>query len=388
MSAALPSGLEPPVKPERSYGLPRAKTLADGLASRRDNFLLLRFIAASMVIYGHGAAITGGKGPTEFFKWMGWGTYSGAIAVDIFFVVSGFMVAGSYLRRRHLGDFLWARVLRIFPAFLFCLLLSAYVLGPLLTDLSATAYLHEPGVAHYVMQNAKLHTTMAWNLPGVFADNPRVATVNGAIWTLPVEFRMYLWLAVLGVTGALSRRWLVSLVILAFFALGIFYPTRDMWMLPSIYLHLAGMFALGTLYYVYREHVPVGWSFVAIAALAAFLLRHTPVYPLAFGFAVAQFSFAFAYATPWHGYNRFGDYSYGVYVWGWPMQQVVAHFFPLLSPIGNAIPSFVLALILAMISWHVIEKPALSLKTVPARLLARLTARYSPKPKADPGEDQ
>lgn len=353
------------------------RTLADGLRSRKDNFLLLRFIAASMVIYGHGSAITGGPGRAEFFVWMGWGTYSGAIAVDIFFVVSGFMIAGSYLRRQHLGDFLWARVLRIFPAFLFCLLLSAYVLGPLLTHLAVADYLHAPEVAHYVVQNAKLQTTMAWNLPGVFVGNPKATTINGAIWTLPAEFRMYLWIAVLGVIGTLSRRWLVTAIIAIFFAIGIAYPTHGMWMIPDIYLRLAGMFGLGTLLYVHREHVPVGWPYAAAAALAAYLLRHTPVYQFAFGFAVAQFSFAFAYAIPWHGFNRFGDYSYGIYLWGWPMQQVIAHFFPSLSPIRNAIPSFVVALLLALISWHLIEKPALKLKTIPARLLARLSASHA-----------
>lgn len=353
------------------------RTLADGLQSRRDNFLLLRFIAASMVIYGHGSAITGGKGPPEFFVWMGWGVYSGAIAVDVFFVVSGFMIAGSYLRRQHLGDFLWARVLRIFPAFLFCLLFSAYVLGPIMTALPLAEYLHAPEVAHYVVQNAKLQTTMVWNLPGVFAGNPRVTTINGAIWTLPAEFRMYLWVAVLGVIGTLSRRWLVSAIILIFFCVGIVYPTHGMWMIPTIYLHLAGMFGLGTLLYVHRRYVPVGWPYAAASALAAFLLRHTPLYPFAFGIAVAQVSFAFAYALPWHGFNRFGDYSYGIYLWGWPMQQVVAYWFPSLSPIGNAIPSFLLALLLAIVSWHLIEKPALMLKSIPARLLAMLTARYA-----------
>jgi peptidoglycan/LPS O-acetylase OafA/YrhL len=347
------------------------RTLADGLKSRKDNFLLLRFIAASMVIYGHGSAITGGPGRAEFFVWMGWGTYSGDIAVDIFFIVSGFMITGSYLRRQHLGDFLWARVLRIFPAFLFCLVLSAYVLGPLITDLSMAGYLHMPELAHYVLQNAKLQTTMDWTLPGVFAGNPKNATINGAIWTLPAEFRMYLWIAILGVIGTLSRRWLVSAIIVIFFGIGIVYPTQGMGMIPDIYLRLAGMFGLGTLFYIHREHVPVGWPYAAASALAAYLLRHTPIYPFAFGLAVAQFSFAFAYATPWYGFNRFGDYSYGVYLWGWPMQQVIAHAFPMLSPIRNAALAFPLALVMAVISWHLVERPTLKLKSVPASLWAR-----------------
>ena len=73
----------------------RIATVADGLAGGRDNFLLLRLLAASLVIYGHAPAITGGRGWPDVFVRLGWGSYSGDLAVDVFFVVSGFMIAGS-----------------------------------------------------------------------------------------------------------------------------------------------------------------------------------------------------------------------------------------------------------------------------------------------------
>jgi peptidoglycan/LPS O-acetylase OafA/YrhL len=351
-------------------------TLADGLASRRDNFLLLRFIAASMVIYGHGSAITGGTGWPELFKHLGWGVYSGAIAVDIFFVVSGFMITGSFLRRQHLGNFLWARVLRIYPAFLFCLVISAFVLGPIYTSLSIGAYFNEHGVIRYVTQNLKLQTSMVWNLPGVFTDNPVRTTVNGAIWTLPAEFRMYLWVALVGVLGVLSRKWLCSLLLVVLVACGIFQPDHLLWVPVSAFLRLAGFFAIGVFCYLHRERIPVGWPYAAACILAAYVLRDTSLYPYAFALALSAFAFAFAYRIPWHGFNRFGDYSYGIYLWGFPMQQVIAHHFPTLSPIENAIPSFALALAMALVSWHVIEQPALRLKSLPGDLTAKF--RKSP----------
>jgi peptidoglycan/LPS O-acetylase OafA/YrhL len=357
-----------PLHPARRFFAWPIKTIDDGLESRRDNFLLLRLFAASLVIYRHGGAMTGGAGFRDFIPWLGWGTDSGKVAVDIFFLVSGFMITGSYLRRRHLLDFLWARVLRIFPAYIFCLVLCAAVLGAMYTKLPIADYYRNPGVLHYVLQNIKLQSHMIWQLPGVFTNNPQRATVNGSIWTLPAEARMYLWIALLGAIGLLSRRWLASSVIAILFVLGILRPDSSILMLPDIYLHVAAMFALGAICYIHRRTIPVGWHYFLMLAAVAFLLRYTIVYPFAFGIALAQFCFAFAYCIPWYGFNRFGDYSYGVYLWGCPMQQTIAHIFPKLPPMGNSLAAFPLALALGILSWYAIEKQALKLKRVPNQL--------------------
>jgi peptidoglycan/LPS O-acetylase OafA/YrhL len=247
------------------------KTLASGLEGKRDNFLLLRFLAATLVIYGHGGALTGGIGMSDLFVLLGWGVYSGTIAVDVFFLVSGFMIAGSYLRRQHLVNFLWARILRIFPAYLFCLVLCAYLLGAIYTTTRLPKYLGNHALPHYVIQNLKLQTSMVWTLPGVFEGNPKMPVVNGALWTLPGEFRMYLWVALSGLLGVLSRRWLCTLLIATLAGLGIVYPEKDMLMIPTVYLGLAGMFGLGVFCFVHRQHIPVGWPYAALAALLAYL---------------------------------------------------------------------------------------------------------------------
>jgi peptidoglycan/LPS O-acetylase OafA/YrhL len=281
------------------------------------------------------------------------------------------------LRRQHLVNFLWARILRIFPAYLFCLVLCAYLLGAIYTTTRLPKYLGNHALPHYVIQNLKLQTSMVWTLPGVFEGNPKTATVNGAIWTLPGEFRMYLWVALTGLLGVLSRRWLCTLLIATLAGLGIVYPEREMLMIPTVYLGLAGMFGLGVFCYVHRQHIPVGWPYAALAALLAYLLHDTPLSPFVFGLALAQFAFAFAYCTPWYGFNRLGDYSYGIYLWGFPMQQVVAHQFPALSPNCNAGCAFPLAWAMAFISWHIVEKPALSLKNLPERCWTKWRLQFS-----------
>jgi peptidoglycan/LPS O-acetylase OafA/YrhL len=358
-----------------NHDLLRVRTLARGLESGNDNFLLLRLIAASLVVYSHGMAFARTLGGPDVLAWMGAGD-AGALAVDVFFVASGFMIAGSYLRRRHLLDFLWARLLRIYPAYLLCLLGCAYVLGAIYTTLPLAAYLGQHEVTHYVSKNMQLSPGMVWTLPGVFTHNPKMDVVNGAIWTLPAEVRMYLWVALLGGLGILARRRWCNLAIAALLAWGLFGPVPVPMVPIEAYRHLAAYFALGVLCYVNRERVPVGWPLVIALAGLAWLLHATPVYAFAFGLALASFVFAFAYATPWHGFNRFGDYSYGLYLWGFPLQQVVAYHLPQAGPLQNAVLGWLAAMALAVLSWHAIEKPCLQLKSLPRALLDR--ARLQP----------
>lgn len=347
-------------------------TVADGLSGNRDNFLLLRLLAASLVIYGHAPAIAGGQGWPDVFVWMGWGSYSGDLAVDVFFVVSGFMIAGSWLRRRQLADFLWARLLRIYPALLVCLLGTAFVLGAACTSLPLREYYGSHEVLRYVSKNIQLGKRLAWDLPGVFTDNPRLSFVNGAIWTLPAEVRMYLWVALAGMLGILARRWCCNLLLAGLFACGLLAPAYLPLVPLASFLRLAGYFALGVFCYVNKERIPAGWPWAIALGVLAWLLHATPFYPFAFALALTAFAFAFAYASPWLGCPRFGDYSYGLYLWGFPMQQVVAHCAPRLAPAGNILLAWPLAMLLAVLSWHLVEQPALRLKSLPDVVRARL----------------
>src|SRR5262245_4455903 len=122
----------------------KVRTIADGVAQGDDNFLLLRLIAAAMVIYGHAPGISATTGPADLFMALNWGEYSGAIAVDLFFIVSGFMITGSYLRREHLGSYLWARLLRIVPAYAVCMGVCAFVIGPIFSVQPAVDYFSNP----------------------------------------------------------------------------------------------------------------------------------------------------------------------------------------------------------------------------------------------------
>jgi peptidoglycan/LPS O-acetylase OafA/YrhL len=344
-------------------------TLADGLARRHDNFLLLRFLAAALVIYGHGYALTvHAPGVVDLFTRLHWRNYSGTIGVDLFFVISGFLVTGSYLRRRNLFAFVWARTLRLVPAYAVCMLLSALVLGAAYTQLPLADYLQHPDTRGYVLTNLKFGVNLQWNLPGVFTDNPRSATVNGSIWTLPAEVRMYVWLAIVGVLGLLSRRSLATLTILGLLLAGWLAPQQIPLLPIASFLHLGAMFALGVLCYVHRDWLPASGFVVAALAAACWMLHATVLYPVAFALAEAAFAFWFAYRLSLPSLDRFGDASYGLYLWGFPVQQMVAHQFPAGTPLMNAALSLPFAAALGFLSWHLVEKPTLSAKEWPQRI--------------------
>ena len=337
------------------------KTFADGLARRQDNFLLLRFLAASMVIYGHSYALSAMQ-KQDIFVRAGWGTYSGTIAVDMFFAVSGFLVTGSLVRRSNVISFIVARALRLLPAYAVCLALCAFVFGSLLTTLPLHDYLQHPDTLAYFTGNLGLHN-LRWDLPGVFAGNARPGTVNGSIWTLPAEASMYLWLAALGLFGIFKKRWLASGVLIALTILGCMYWLRvPMLVHNADYVRFAALFVLGSFCYMQRDRIPLGHGWMLALVLLAYFTHGSGFFVYALALAEAYFCFWFAYCITWHGFNRFGDYSYGIYLWGFPCQQFVVTLLDNPRPSQITLCAFPLVLTIAIVSWHGLEQPALRLK--------------------------
>ncbi len=336
-------------------------TVADGLESRKDNFLLLRIIAALLVIYGHSFPLFPGSGQQEIFLANQWGVYSGDIAVDIFFVVSGFMVSGSYIRRAGLFQFMKARVLRIVPALLVCLLISAYVVGPLVTTLSFHDYLRSPDTFSYVLKNLQFSSDMQFTLPGVFESNPYKASVNGSLWTLPGEFRMYVLVAIIGAIGLFRFKKALTLLLAGLFLIACLNP--GLLPLHPMWVRLAGYFSLGILVQLYRENIDVTHEAMFALAFMAFLFRGTGLYPYAFAIALAYFCFWFAYRLKLPSIEAYGDPSYGAYLWGWPLLQLLAWKFPGRSPHLAFVVAGPGALMLGYVSWHLVERQALRLKS-------------------------
>ena len=168
--------------------------LSDYARSRDNNFTLLRLLAAFTVVLYHSGPALGVDGRDLIYDYVG--REVGEMALDMLFVTSGFLVTASLFNRGDLNHFLWARALRLYPALWLMLPVTVFVLGAALTTLPVKDYLTSQTTWEYARKGATIVGGVHWSLPGVFETLPLKGQFNGSLWTLPIEARMYIYLAV------------------------------------------------------------------------------------------------------------------------------------------------------------------------------------------------
>lgn len=347
----------------------RSMRLADFAQGRDNNFNLIRIVAALAVLVSHSFPIALGKGAHE--------PSLGAIglsmvAVDVFFVTSGFLVTASLFNRQSTIDFVLARFLRIFPALWVMLLLTVFALGLSFTTAPAREYLASMGVYKYLAKCATLLAGVSFNLPGVFHANPYPDAVNGSLWTLPYEVRMYAILvlgwAILAVMKAERSQWMQrAIVAAAVVACVMLIGTHAL--RPSAgspFVRLFYMFFAGSAFHVLRSRImlrhTVFWALAAVVVFTALFAHGAFYFVYALALPYLLFWLAYVPGGPVRHYNRLGDYSYGTYIYAFPVQQAVSALAPGITVLGLGLSAAGLTLLLAALSWHLLEQPALALK--------------------------
>ena len=333
--------------------------LAD-FKGRDNNFNLLRIIAAMLVVAAH-AISTGapGKDPLRSVFDIGLGD----LGVDIFFILSGFLVAKSFAGKTPM-EFAWARCLRIFPGLWVSTLLTVLVAGIFFADLPPLQFLSSHDTLTYLGHNLTM-------LPG-FGSQATLTHVPGLLdqlfnvplWTLPHELQMYLLLAVIGIIFGLRPSAIAILALVGAFSV-VYVKTGGVHLLNIDRGRFIYFFFTGSFLYSIRERVVLS-AWIATAMFCA--LIGTVLLTTSMLIREAALALALPYLVLWCAYiprgfirqwNRLGDYSYGIYIYGFPVQALLSASGAVASPATRFFGTLLFVVPIAVASWHLLEQRAL-----------------------------
>jgi peptidoglycan/LPS O-acetylase OafA/YrhL len=363
----MTAGLRPALALDEPVG-PAARLSAYAVG-RDNNFNFIRLAAALSVLGGHSVAVLGLPSSREFF-FDHLGLSLAEMAVDVFFVTSGFLVTGSLVNRGEVIAYVWARALRIYPAIWAMLVLTVFVLAPALTTLAPADYFASPKTHDYFLKCATLIGGVRYSLPGVFETNPLPAEFNGSLWTLPIEMRLYLYLAagwlVLAAAPAIRLKTMkVALPIAAAAFLLVILRGRLFGAPFNAADTRIFMFLCGSTLYLWRDKVPMRRS-ILIGALACLLIAsvNEQAFFVVYVVCLAPLVLHLAYLPKGRirAFNDWGDCSYGVYIYAFPIQQTLALLFPGMPLMAMIVGSGAITLGVAALSWTLIERRALAMK--------------------------
>jgi peptidoglycan/LPS O-acetylase OafA/YrhL len=344
----------------------RSGTIADRIRDTggyTSGFDYLRLILSILVLFGHSFVVSGDYVDDKLMPW-GINTLRDYAILPIFFSLSGFLVAASLVRTKSLLMFLTLRGLRIVPALFVEITLSALVLGPLLTTVNLREYFTGIEFFQYFLN---VIGYIHYRLPGVFLNHPSTM-VNGSLWTVPYEAECYIALAIFALIGLVKR---LDVFLIGFLALTIAlcvwtfgHGDPDLTRITASGRQLVLFFLGGVLLYMLRERVPwSGWLALSAAIISApLIISHIFIYlvPLPVAYLTAYIGLLQPKKLP---IVFTGDYSYGIYLYAFPIQQAV---YQLVPSSTSWYINFLLALaavsVFAAFSWHCIERPALKLK--------------------------
>lgn len=356
--------------------------MAGERTSRGSNFDVLRLMAAGAVVFGHALLVTVGSDwwsahPTNPFHEIS------DDALAVFFVVSGILVTQSWLRDPDFGRYLARRAVRLLPALLAVVAITSLAIGPLVSTLAPSSYFTSPGTWAHLL-NSTLFVE-PYQLPGVFAHLPVAGAVNGSLWTLRYEFLCYLMVPlVLALVAVVRRRAAVLVVAVAVAGMATSalvthadyvivgtnptsiaaLPGAAGWnMLPLSVL--TTYFLAGMCIQMWLSRIRFDWRLAALAIPLFIVASQTaalfPLSVVTLAYAVAYFGLA-ARPVSRRLVAR-GDASYGIYVWGFVVEQLIVlaagPHVPAIAIIAIALP---VTWAIGLLSWRFVEKPALRFK--------------------------
>jgi peptidoglycan/LPS O-acetylase OafA/YrhL len=334
-------------------------------ADRENNFNLLRILAAGAVLVSHAYPISLGPGSVEPLDHV-LGMSLGTLAVITFFSISGYFISQSFHSKPSVLEFAAARALRIYPGLLVVLLLTVLALGPVFTKIDLALYFSNRDTLLYIPKNLSLWR-LQYELPGVFGDNSYPGAINGSLWTLAYEVACYTMVATVGKLG-LARNYMRFAWFLAAYtacyvaALPVVRTNSDhLMILQNIHL-LSLPFVIGMTLFQFRQKIPFNLLTLSALFTASMISYGSPWFHELFLLAwyYAMLYIGFLKYRPLQTYNRLGDYSYGMYIYAFPVQQAISALYKGCPPVIMMALSLPATLAFAIFSWHFVEKRALA----------------------------
>ena len=336
------------------------------LNMRQNNFDFLRLCFALFVVISHSFGISIDN-TSDWLHQLTNGQISlSYLGVKGFFVISGYLVFQSQQRSKNIFDYFKKRVLRIFPG-LFVMLLLTVIFCALVYQ-GTTGYFNEKSMWTYLPNNLSLYH-QHFIIKGVFENNPYPAVINLPLWTIPYEFTCYIILSLLFIVKGKGKSVFViaALLILLITKLAFYNQVQDLiFLLKAVDLinftiyFFAGLFLALLKIQSTKHNYIISLIIIAILILSVILKVFDevqyftlPVLIILFGLSNTKFISGLG--------EKIGDMSYGIYIYAFPIQQFLMHYYKLNS-IQLIISSVILSVICGYLSWHLVEKRALKFK--------------------------
>lgn len=332
-----------------------------------NNFDFLRFFLASLVVFSHSYPLaTGSEQDEPLHRLTGGQLTFGSLAVDCFFIVSGFLILHSWQSTPSVGQFLRKRFFRIYPAFIAVAVLDAFIVAPAFSS-AGTAGIDANFCTRFLLSALRLEAIT----PGdAFASNPAPHVVNGSLWSIPFEFWCYIGIVGLGLCGGARNRKLLAGAFVAAVLVSFVFAWRNLtpggrllgqiFGYPPLWARLLPFFIAGMACHAFRSGIR--WTGTgALLALIALIVGAVVPYGLIIALPTAGtyllFWLALRPAPRLADFARRGDYSYGIYLYSFPILQIVTTCWPgtITQPVLFAI-SWPLSIAAAALSWSAIEK--------------------------------
>ncbi|WP_291365394.1 acyltransferase family protein [Acetobacter sp. UBA5411] len=318
----------------------------------KNSFGFLRLFFAFLVIVSHTPELKDGNRSREILTSIFGSLSFGEVAVDGFFIISGYFIVTSFIRSSSISSYFIKRIFRIYPgyiaSFIFCLLIVGPLAGTPIAELPR----------HVVRQIINIPMLRAPILPHVFDGQP-YPSLNGAMWSLSYEFSCYVIVVLLGLSGIFKRSSAVFLLII--FLISFYILSQSHYAQLNTFFRLCMVFMCGAAWAVAPKLRAWSWTLFFISStisiLFLFLGKYAEIGLSIFGsYSILSFGFLVNKGILTKINNK-TDISYGVYLYAWPIEKLIFLYFPTISLISAGTIDFLMSALCAIASWHIVERP-------------------------------